>query len=232
MKQTIVIVIFLVVIIGIISGYFIFQSLNTSKTFLDYLNKVDIESTYTINEFSLYSSSGGDRESSLTRTIQSSELSDLITELKNIQPVGSFESEGRICYYTNGYLVCFNSSKLVNFVKKDGPSNYRWNVLGYDFNFKRSTIVNSISDLKNCNKDFDCTLTASGVCDPSGKCSKISAACDPGCRTSINVKYNFIWEFVPFIEDQCLTDKCASIENGEYFIASCKNNACESVIIS
>lgn len=210
--------------------------LNTSKNFQDYLNSVNTKSEYQISEFGSFASSGGGTQFNTTRNLTSDEIKRTIKELRNVQPIGSFEAEGRICYYSAGadpiYFVCFANDKITNYIQKNGPSYTQWNVLGYEFNFKRSTIINSTSNLKTCNSDADCTLTSNGVCDPTGKCGKISAACDPGCRTSINSNQEMIWEFVPLIEDECITDKCANDEKKEYFTASCKNNICESVIVS
>jgi len=210
---------------------------NTSNNFQDYLKGIDINSEYQIIEFDSYASSGGGTQSNTTRILTSDEIKRTIEELRNVQPLGHFEAEGRMCYYSSGidptYFVCFANNKITNYIQKDGPSYTQWNELGYEFNFKRSTIINSTSNLKTCEGDADCALTSDGVCDPTGKCGKISAACDPGCRTSINSNQEMIWEFVPLIEDKCITDKCTGTNNsGESFKASCKNNVCESVIVS
>jgi hypothetical protein len=210
---------------------------NENSTFLVRLNEVDLGKSYTINAYSRYLSSGGGGSSSETREIDSTELEDNVNEIKNLKVAGSFEIENRSCYYGVDqdpnyfvdYFVCFADNKIVNYVKNQGPEYSRWNALGYEFDIGRSTLINSTNDLRECKLDSDCTLSSFGVCDPSGKCTPIRGNCDPGCRTSINVKYDFIWSFVPLVEDQCITDKCAKQQ--EYFKASCVNNICEPKIV-
>ena len=205
------------------------------KTFSSFVNGINLETPYTINVFSSYASSGGGTKSNETREIESAELKEIVNEIKTMKVVGSFVIGNRNCFYSGGqspnYFFCFTDNKIVNYVKNDGPSYSQWNVVGYEFNIGRSNIIHSINDLKKCNVDSDCTLTSSGVCDPTGKCTSISAACDSGCRTSINAKNYLIWDFVPLVEDQCITDKCANYEQKEYFEASCVNNVCEAKIV-
>ncbi len=226
----------ILVISGCIKQQNITPPITEEKTFLDFVNEVNLETSYTVDAYTSYASSGGGSQSSETREIESTELNEIIIEIKNMKIVGSFEAGNRNCYYSGGqspnYFVCFADNKIVNYVKKDGPMYSYWNALGYEFDIGRNTIINSINDLKECKIDSDCTLTSSGVCDPTGRCTTISAACDPGCRTSINAKHFLIWDFVPLVEDQCITDKCADYEQKEYFKASCVNNTCESKIVT
>ncbi len=229
--------IILILVVIIISGCVQQQitKTNEGKTFLDSINDVNLEIPYTIDEFVSYASSGGGSQSSTTREIDSNELNEILDEIKNMNVVGSFETGNRNCFYSGGpstnFFVCFAENKIVSYLKEDGATLIRWNTIGYEFDIKRSTVINSISDLKECNIDSDCTLTSSGVCDPTGKCNIISAACDPGFRTSINAKHFLIWDFVPLVEDQCIIDKGANYEQKEYFEASCVNNICQSNII-
>jgi|GEM_PF-2877918 len=235
MIRKLIIPIFLVLFVLFVSGCVKQQTIE-EKTFLDFINEVNLEIPYTIDAYTSYASSGGGRQYNETREIESTELKKTVNEIKNMKIAGSFEAGNRNCYYSidgqsPNFFICFADSKIVNYVKKDGPMYSYWNALGYEFDIGRSTIINSINDLKECNVDSDCTLTSSGVCDPTGKCTTISAACDPGCRTSINTKHFLIWDFVPLVEDQCITDKCADSEQKEYFEASCVNNICESKIV-
>ena len=210
--------------------------------FLDRLNNVDRTTSYTINEYTRYQSSGGGRRSNETREIQTKELNDLITELKAMDIVGSFTSGTKSCYYSVKFFVCFEDHKIVNYIKNVGPFYFQWSVVGYTFDIKRSTIITSISNLKKCKVDSDCTLTGNGVCYTKDICMNNPSHCicmddpptycDSGCRTSINSKHYLIWDFVPLVEDKCVTDKCASYEKKEYFVASCNNSVCESVMIT
>jgi hypothetical protein len=154
---------------------------------------------------------------------------NIFDKVKGMQPIGSFEHEERTCYFDKKTFVCFNKNdEIVDYIEAEGPSYIQWSLVAYPFNFKRSTIIDSIRDLKGCNNDSDCGYTYSGVCDP--KCQKITASCDSGCRTTINTKYEFVWDFVPFIQDQCITDKCADLDS-EYFKNSCINRICELTIV-
>lgn len=224
----------ILVIIGCVKQQITLQS-TEEKTFSSFVNGIDLELPYTINVFSSHESSGGGTKFSETKVIESAELKEIVNEIKLMKIVGSFIIGTRNCFYSGGqspdYFVCFADNKIVNYVKDDGPSYYQLNAVGYEFNIGRSTIISSINNLKRCDIDSDCILTSSGVCDPTGQCTTISAACDPGCRTSINAKHFLIWDFVPLVEDQCITDKCASYEQREYFEASCVNNVCEAKIV-
>ena len=226
-----------IIVLGalIISGCVTQTTPPIEKTFSDYVYGINVETPYAIHVFSSYASSGGGTKSNETREIESSELKETVNNIRTIKVVGSLIIGNRICFYSGGqspnYFVCFADNKIVNYVKNDGPSYSQWNAVGYEFNIGRSTIINSIHDLKKCDVDYDCTLTSSGVCDPTGKCTTISAACDPGCRTAINAKQFLIWDFVPLVEDQCITDKCANYEKKEYFEASCVNNVCDAKIV-
>jgi hypothetical protein len=211
------------------------SSTSKEKLFSNVIKGVNLEASYTINIFSSHASSGGGIELNETREINSTFLKETINEIKNMKVAGSFLIGNMNCFYTGSqstdYFSCFADDKIVNYVRKDGPDYLQWNVIGYEFNISRSDIILSINDIKKCNFDSDCTLTSFGVCDPTKVCAKISADCDPGCRTSINKEHYLIWDFVPLIEDQCITDKCANYEQNEYFKAFCVNNVCEAKII-
>jgi len=159
-------------------------------------------------------------------------IKDIISNLQNIEIIGRFESENKSCFYGGLQLVCFTKdNQIINYMKTDGPSYLRWNIDGYDYNFKRSEFVADTKDLRFCSSDSDCTLTTSGVCDKDGNPVSISVSFDPGCRASINKKYSLFWQILPFVGDACIPSKCAGISK-QYFVAACKNNLCEPTIVS
>ena len=229
----------IIVLLGIILiGGYIKQSIqlqDSKNSFLSLIEGINLENSYTIKEHYSYASSGGGSSGDVTREIKPAELKEIINEIKDINIIGFFSVGNRVCYYNEGsfpnYFICFVDNKIVNYIQKDGPTYIYWNTPHYEFNMGRSIVISSIKDLKKCNTDSDCTLTSSGVCDPTGKCETISVSCDPGCRTSINSKYYMAWDFVPLIEDQCIPSKCSNREQKEYFRAACINNVCEAQIV-
>ena len=200
----------MIVIIGCV------QNKSTKEnTFLNFINHVNLEKSYSIKIFGAIASSGGGISYNETTEINSTDLKEIINEIKNMKVVGSFVIGNKSCFYgaqDTFYFVCFADNRIVNYLGIDGPSFSRFNSVDYDFNISRSTIINSINDLEKCNVDSDCTLASS---------------CDPDYRTAINEKYSDVWERVPSVDDQCITGKYANYEQKEYFNVSCVNNVCE-----
>ena len=219
-----------------ILGLFVISGCVQNKnTFLDHLDEIDLTNSYTINQVSSYASSGGGDYSNGTVEIKSDELKQLVNETKNMNITCSFETGNRNCYcgsiQWSSYFICFADNRIVNYLKHDGPWESHWNAVEYPFDIKRNTVINSITDLKACSTDSDCTLTSIGVCDITGRCAGRGYQCDRGSRTAINNKHYLIWDFVPLIEDQCFTEKFLDL-NKDKWKASCTNNICETEIIN
>ncbi|PIN92169.1 hypothetical protein CO154_00465 [Candidatus Pacearchaeota archaeon CG_4_9_14_3_um_filter_31_7] len=232
MKKVVFIILLLAVLL-LISGC----STEIQKEFQDKLKNLEI-AEYTINEFSSISSSGGDKTSNEIRIIEKSELEKLQKELKNLNPIDSFSSEGRDCYFNDykeiGYFVCFKSgsNKMTNYIKVKGSFYYRFNDVEFLFNFLRSDFIDSIYNLKECQKNSDCELVTHGICDPTGTYPPIyGVSCDSGCRTAISSKYAFVWEFVPYNEDKCIEGRCSQDSVNEKATPFCKNNKCDLVFV-